>query len=54
VLDAEDYLLRSDGKISLLLAKSFTLAVTVTYNKVSLTARENFLCNFGLGYQRTF
>jgi len=52
--DASDYIIRSNTSVALKLNKWLNFAVAVSYNKLSVTGRENFLLNFGLIAERYF
>jgi hypothetical protein len=49
-----DYIIRSQTNFSLKLMKWLSFTTGVTYNKISLTSRENLLINFGLSLERYF
>jgi hypothetical protein len=49
-----DYIIRSQTNFSLKLMKWLSFTTGITYNKISLTSRENLLINFGLSLERYF
>lgn len=49
-----DYIIRSQTNFSLKLMKWLNFTTGITYNKISLTSRENLLVNFGLSLERYF
>jgi hypothetical protein len=52
--DRKDYIVRSNANLSVKLYKWFSIAVSVTYNKLNITQRENLLMNYGLTFERYF
>lgn len=54
ISDVSDYIIRSTTSISLRLRKWLSVSGGLTYNKVSLTNRENLLVNFGLTVDHFF
>jgi hypothetical protein len=52
--DKKDYILKSNTTVSLKLRKWLSFTVALTYNKLSITNRENLNCNFGLTAERYF
>jgi hypothetical protein len=52
--DRKDYIIKSNTNLSVKLYKWFSIAVTVTYNKLNVTERENLLVNYGLTFERYF
>lgn len=52
--DRKDYIIRSQTNLSVKLIRWLSFTTGVTYNKMSLTGRENLLVNFGLSLERYF
>jgi hypothetical protein len=52
--DQKDYIIKSQTNLSLKLMRWLSFTTGITYNKMSLTARENLLVNFGLSLERYF
>lgn len=50
----DDYILRSTNALSIRLRKWLSLTTALTYNKLSLTNRENLLVNFGITAEKYF
>lgn len=50
----KDYIIRSSTSASLKLRKWLSFTVNLQYNKLSITHRENLLCNFGLTMEKYF
>jgi len=50
----DDYIIRSYSSLSIKLRKWLSLTTAITYNKVSLTKRENLLVNFGITAEKYF
>ncbi|WP_276481135.1 DUF481 domain-containing protein [Paraflavitalea pollutisoli] len=50
----DDYILRSTNSLSIKLRKWLSLTTALTYNKLSLTQRENLLVNFGITAEKFF
>lgn len=50
----DDYILRSTSTLSVKLRKWLSLTTALTYNKLSLTNRENLLVNFGITAEKYF
>lgn len=50
----DDYILRSSSTLSVKLRKWLSLTTALTYNKLSLTNRENLLVNFGITAEKYF
>lgn len=50
----DDYIFRSTSALSVKLRKWLSLTTALTYNKISLTNRENLLVNFGITAERYF
>jgi hypothetical protein len=49
-----DYIIKSNTTFSVKLQKWLRFSAALTYNKLSLTDRENLLCNFGLTLENYF
>ncbi len=49
-----DYIIRTSGSVQVKLRRWLSLSSMITYNKVSLTNRENLLINFGLVAENYF
>ena len=52
--DRKDYILRSNTVFAAKLYKWINLSLTVTYNKTSVTGRENLLLNYGVLLEKYF
>ena len=52
--DRKDYNIRSNTTLSIKIRKWLSITTSVTYNKLYLTASENFLMNYGLMMERYF
>jgi Protein of unknown function, DUF481. len=52
--DRSDYILRSSTIIAVKLYKWISLSLTVDYNKISVTERENLLLNYGITLEKYF
>jgi hypothetical protein len=52
--DQHDYIIKSNTNLSLKMSKWLSFTTALTYNKLSLTRRENLLLNFGLTLERYF
>jgi hypothetical protein len=52
--DVKDYIIKSNTQVSLKLKKWLSFTVALNYNKLSVTSRENLLCNFGLALEKYF
>lgn len=52
--DRKDYILRSNTIIGVKLYKWISLSLSVNYNKISITERENLLLNYGITFERYF
>jgi hypothetical protein len=52
--ERKDYIIRSQTNLSVKLIRWLSFTTGVTYNKMSLTGRENLLVNFGLSLERYF
>jgi hypothetical protein len=52
--DRKDYIIRSQTNLSFKVLKWLSFTSGVTYNKLSVTGRENLLVNFGLIMERYF
>lgn len=52
--DRKDYILRSNTVIAVKLYKWISLSLSVNYNKISITERENLLLNYGVMLEKYF
>jgi hypothetical protein len=52
--DRRDYVIKSSTTLGLKLRKWLSFSIVVNYNKLSITGRENLLCNLGLTAERFF
>lgn len=52
--DRKDYILRSNTIIGVKLYKWISLSLSVNYNKISITDRENLLLNYGITFEKYF
>lgn len=52
--DRHDYIIRSMTNLSIKLMKWLSFTMSVTYNKLNRTGRENLLLNFGLSMEKYF
>jgi hypothetical protein len=52
--DWKDYIIRSNTNLSVRLYKWISVTVSVAYNKLNETRRENFLVNYGLTMEKYF
>jgi hypothetical protein len=52
--ESRDYIIRSHTNLSIKLYKWISLAVSVAYNKLNATRRENFLLNYGVTLEKYF
>lgn len=52
--DRKDYIIRSNTNLSVRLYKILSVAVSVNYNKLNQTRRENLLINYGLKVEKYF
>lgn len=52
--DRKDYILRSNTIVAIKLYKWVSLSLTVNYNKLGITDRENLLLNYGVLVERYF
>jgi hypothetical protein len=52
--DRKDYIIRSNTNLSVKLYKWISLTVSVSYNKLNESGRENFLLNYGLTLEKYF
>ncbi len=52
--DRKDYILRSNTVVAAKIYKWINLALTVDYNKTSVTGRENLLINYGILLEKYF
>ena len=52
--DTHDYIIKSTTGLSIRLVKGLSFTTALTYNKISLTKRENLLLNFGLSAEKYF
>jgi len=52
--NSDDYILRANLNLSVKVYKWISLTTAYTYNKVSLTKRENMLFTYGLTFERFF
>jgi hypothetical protein len=50
----KDYIIRSNTNLSVKLYKWISITVSVNYNKLNETRRENFLLNYGLTMEKYF
>jgi hypothetical protein len=50
----KDYIIKSTTNLSIKLRKWLSVVIALNYNKVSITQRENLLCNFGLTVDKYF
>jgi hypothetical protein len=50
----KDYIIKCMNSISFKLKNWLSLTVSTTYNKINISKNENFLCNIGLNFQKTF
>jgi hypothetical protein len=52
--EKKDYIIRSNTNLSFKLYKILSFTVSLTYNKLNATSRENFLLNYGLTIEKYF
>jgi hypothetical protein len=52
--DKHDYIIRSNTNLSIRLKKWLSITVVLTYNKQSVTDRENLLLNYGVTLEQYF
>ncbi len=52
--DRKDYVIKSNTTLGLKLKKWLSFSIAVNYNKLSVTGRENLLCNLGLTAEKFF
>jgi hypothetical protein len=52
--DKHDYIIRSNTMLSTKVWRWISFTVTVNYNKLNLTGRENFLLNYGITAEKYF
>jgi hypothetical protein len=52
--DKKDYIIKSITTVGVKLKKWLAFNVALNYNKLSITGRENLLCNFGLSAEKYF
>ena len=52
--DTHDYIIKSTTGLSIKLVKWLNFTTALTYNKISLSKRENLLLNFGLSAEKYF
>jgi hypothetical protein len=52
--DKHDYIIRSNTNLSVRLKKWLSITVALTYNKQSVTERENLLLNYGVTLEKFF
>jgi hypothetical protein len=50
----KDYIIKCMNSVSFKLKTWLSFTVSTTYNKLNITKNENFLCNVGLTFQKTF
>lgn len=52
--DKKDYIIKSTTNLSIKLRKWLNFTTAITYNKLSVTRRENLICTFGLTLENYF
>jgi hypothetical protein len=52
--DGKDYILRTNQRVSLRLQKWLSLTLSLTYNKITRTQRENSIFSFGITIDKGF
>lgn len=53
-LQASDYIIKMNNNLSLKFNQWLSLTAATTYNKINVSKKENFLCNFGFRIERYF
>lgn len=52
--DRADYIIKSNTNVSIKLVRWLSFTTSLTYNKISVTKRENLLLNYGLTIEKYF